>query len=188
MPALKHPVMTKSALKDHKIGEYTYGVPKIIGSCKLVIGRYTSISDGVTIIAIDHRMDWGSTYPFPALFASAQHIQGHPTQKGAVNIGHDVWIGQNATIMSGVTIGHGAVIAAQAVVTKDVAPYSMVAGNPAQHKKFRFSEEWVDFFVRKLQWWDWPHDLVLERAEDLCQPPGDHLLKYSTKYKEGGKK
>lgn len=188
MPALKHPVMTKAALKDYKIGEYTYGVPQIIGSCELEIGRYTSIADGVAVIASDHRPDWGTTYPFPALFASAQSIQGHPTNKGTVTIGHDVWIGYGATIMSGVTIGNGAVIAAHAVVTKDVAPYSMVAGNPARHKKFRFSEEWIDFFLRKLQWWNWPHETVLERAADLCQPPGDHLLKYSTKYKNGGKK
>jgi acetyltransferase-like isoleucine patch superfamily enzyme len=184
--ALKNPIMTKSIYPNAKIGDYTYGHPKLIGNVELEIGRYTSIADGVNIISIDHRPDWATTYPFPALFADAQHIQGHPTSRGAVHIGHDVWIGHGVTILSGVTVGNGAVIGAMSVVSRDVAPYSVVVGNPAVHKKFRFTEEWIDFLDRRLKWWDWPIETILSRVDDLCKPPSDHLLKYSNKY--GGKK
>lgn len=182
MPSLKNPVMTKSIYKNFKIGDYTYGHPKIIGAVELEIGRFCSIADGVSIIAIDHRPDWATTYPFPALFASAQHIEGHPANKGPVRIGHDVWIGYGATILSGVTIGNGAVIGAQSVVSKNVAPYSIVTGNPAEHRKYRFAEEWIDLLNRKIKWWEWPIDTILERIDDLLQAPGDHLLKYSKRY------
>lgn len=189
---LKNPVMTKTIFRDMKIGDFTYGHPKLIGNVELEIGNFTSIAGGVTIIAMDHRSDWGTNYPFSAIFKEAQHIPGHPSTKGPVKIGHDVWIGQNATIMSGVTIGNGAVVAAEAVVTKDVKPYSIVAGNPAEHKKFRFEEEeYIDVLQRHVKWWDWPIDQILENIGEILQPPGPHLDKYlkfkNTKLKNASK-
>ena len=183
--ALKHPIMTRTVLKDYKIGDYTYGVPKVIGKGDLEIGNFTSIADEVTILLnIEHRHDWITTYPFSALFHDAEHIEGHPRGKGPVIIGNDVWIGYRATILSGVTIGNGAVIAANAVVTKDVEPYSVVAGNPAIHKKFRFSEGWCNYLNSKLKWWDWSIDTILENIEEILQPPGEHLYALRKKVEE----
>jgi acetyltransferase-like isoleucine patch superfamily enzyme len=81
--------------------------------------------------------------------------------KGDVEIGSDVWICHGAFISSGVKIGHGAVVAAMAVVTKDVAPFSIVGGNPAKHIRYRFDEETRERLLQ-LAWWDWPHEKVLK--------------------------
>lgn len=178
MTNLKRPVMTKSIYKEHKIGDYTYGHPKIIGHGEIEIGKFCSFADGVTILlGVEHNVDWVTTYPFSAIFHEASHIPGHPKSKGKITIGHDVWIGQSATILSNVTIATGAVIGANAVVTKDVEPYSIVAGNPAIHKKYRYPDEWIDC-IQKIAWWNWPIDTIMERIAILLQPPGDHLLPF----------
>lgn len=110
----------------------------------LTIGSYTSIAPDVRIFLGDeHRTDWISTYPF----------DGQPKTKGNVTIGNDVWIGYGATIMSGVTIGDGAVIAARSHVVKSVNPYEVVGGNPARHIKYRFDEATIDLLL-ELKWWD----------------------------------
>lgn len=191
MSALKHPVMTKTALKGYSIGDYTYGIPRLVGRVDLEIGKFCSIAEGVTIISADHRKEWATTYPFPALFHEAEHIVGHPVNKGKVTIGNDVWIGYGATIMSGVTIGNGAIIGAKSVVTKDVEPYAIVAGNPAEKKGYRFDEEWRDALNRRIKWWDWGIEIILERIDDLLKEPGDHLLQYFAPKEgksKGGKK
>lgn len=176
---MKHPIMTKSIYRDREIGDYTYGEPKIIGKGEVKIGKFTSFASGCVILAgVDHMTNWGTTYPFSALFSEASHIPGHPRNKGPVIIGHDVWVGQNVTILSGVTIGNGAVLGACSVVTKDVKPYSIVAGNPALHKKYRIPEEWIYIFQKRLEWWDWPIDTILERIEILLQEPGEHLYPF----------
>lgn len=173
----KQPVLTKTVIKDHKIGDFTYGEPKIYGKGTVEIGKFCSIAGNVLLLlGCEHNTKWATTYPFPALFREAQHIAGHPFSKGPIRIGHDVWIGQNATILSGVTIGNGAVIGAEAVVSHDVDPYSIVAGNPAKHIKFRFAENWVDYLNRKLKWWDWPIELILENIHALLVEPGEHLF------------
>jgi acetyltransferase-like isoleucine patch superfamily enzyme len=130
------------------------------------IGAFCSISDGVTIfLGGNHRTDWVTTYPFSVLRESAKDLVGHPATKGDVVIGNDVWIAYGATILSGVEIGNGAVIGAQAVVTKSVLPYSIVAGNPARHIKFRFAEHEIEI-LQSLAWWDWPED-KLDKAMPL---------------------
>ena len=96
------------------------------------------------------KMQWRENYP----------------QKGNINIGNDVWIGYNATIMAGVTIGDGAIIATNATVVKDVEPYSIVGGNPAKEIKKRFSEE----VIRKLlalKWWDWDIEKITKNLQNL---------------------
>jgi acetyltransferase-like isoleucine patch superfamily enzyme len=141
------------------IGEYTYGTPVVLGgggAGRLVIGRYCSIAAQATILlGLDHRTDWVTTYPFSALNRAARHIKGHPTSRGHVVIGNDVWLARACTILSGVTVGDGAVVAAQAVVTRDVPPYAIVGGNPARVLRIRFGEEQVARLL-KLRWWDWP--------------------------------
>ncbi|MDR2302453.1 MAG: acetyltransferase [Deltaproteobacteria bacterium] len=81
-------------------------------------------------------------------------------------VGHDVWIGYNAVIMGGVTVGNGAVIGSMAVVTKDVLPFEVVVGNPAKRLKFRFPPEIISR-IEKSQWWHWSHELLKERLDDF---------------------
>lgn len=86
-----------------------------------------------------------------------------PNRKKDTMIGNDVWIGYDATIMPGVTIGDGAIIGTRAVVTKDVAPYEIVGGNPAQLIRKRFDDETIDFLLL-LQWWSWPIKKIRENV------------------------
>jgi len=167
---------TKDVLKGRifEIGKYTYGRPQVFSfgvTNKLIIGKFCSISAGVTIfLGGNHRTDWMSAYPFMDFldeWPEAEGITGHPSSKGDVIIGNDVWIGYGATILSGVRIGDGAVIGARAVVTSDVEPYCVVAGNPARLINKRFDEE----IIRKLlemKWWDWPNEKIRKNVNTLC--------------------
>ena len=107
----------------------------------------------------EHRVDWLTTYPFNVLWPEGVQITGHPATKGDITIGNDVWLGRESIILSGVKIGDGAVIGARAVVSKDVAPYSIVVGNPARTVKSRFSEYAVDELM-KIKWWEWPDEKI----------------------------
>ncbi|KXU99901.1 acetyltransferase [Gluconobacter potus] len=154
-----------------QIGPHTYGAPVILeaGEAGLTIGDYCSIGPGVTIILGNHRADLVSTYPFKTLshfWPPADEGEDDHSSKGDVIIGNDVWIGAHATIMSGVTIGDGAVIAAQALVTKSVPPYAIVGGNPAKVIRYRFSETVIARLLA-LAWWKWPETLVEERSGRL---------------------
>lgn len=142
------------------IGASTYGRPKIRfpeSGAKLRIGRYGSIADGVEILlGGNHRLEWATTYPFPAmarLWPAAGGVPGSDTTRGDVIIGHDVWLGSQCMVLSGVTIGHGAVVAARAVVTRDVPPYAIVAGNPARIVRRRFGEAEIAALLA-TRWWD----------------------------------
>ena len=105
-------------------------------------------------------MDWVTTYPVNILFGG-ERVPGLPTTKGDVVIGNDVWIGQDVLILSGVQIGNGAVIAARSVVKEDVLPYLILAGNPAQHIKFRFSKSVIHDLLN-IAWWNWPFSKLEE--------------------------
>lgn len=155
----------------YKIGCNNYGVPSIKNphvDATLSIGSYCSIAPNVKIyMGGMHRTDWISTYPFPAFFTHVSHIENWAPTKGNVVIGSDVWLCANSVILSGITIGHGAVVANSAVVTKDVAPYEIVGGNPAKHIRWRFDEVTRDALL-KSGWWDWPENEVLKIAPLLC--------------------
>lgn len=144
---------------EHRIGRGTYGSPRVLSwrdGTALEIGSFCSISDSVTImLGGEHRTDWVTTYPFSRLFAEASEFKGHPHTRGDVVVGNDVWIGYGALILSGVRIGNGAVVAARSVVRGDVEPYSIVAGNPSRHVKYRFDEASVRA-LEEIAWWDWP--------------------------------
>lgn len=158
-----------------EVGEYTYGRPRVLflpAGVKLKIGKFCSIAWGVDIfLGGEHRQDWISMYPFAALqseFPSAAHLVPESSAtKGDVVIGNDVWIGLGTTIVSGVTIGDGAVIGARAVVTKDIPPYTVAAGNPAKVIKKRFDDATIDMLMR-IQWWNWPIEKIREHADTLC--------------------
>lgn len=125
---------------------------------KLIIGKFCMIASGVTFImnGANHLTDAISTFPF-AIFGNgwenAMEGKTYPS-KGDTIIGNDVWIGYNATIMAGVSIGDGAIIASNATVTKDVAPYTIVGGNPAKAIRKRFSEQEIEQLLA-MKWWDW---------------------------------
>ena len=148
------------------IGAYSYGKPKVRfpeSGRTLTIGRYCSIADRVEILlGGGHRLDWASTYPFAAMnghFPKADAPMDYHVSRGDVVIGHDVWLGSGCMILSGVTLGHGAVVAARAVVTRDVPPYAVVAGNPARVVRHRFPPDVVEALIASA-WWDRPKDEV----------------------------
>ena len=124
---------------------------------KLIIGKFVAIARGVEFVmnGANHMLDCYTTYPFEIIdeFKGLARPFGNRGNRGDIIVGNDVWIGQKATILPGVHIGDGAIIGACSVVTKDVPPYSVVAGNPAQVKKYRFDKETIDLLL-KLKWWD----------------------------------
>lgn len=125
---------------------------------QLHIGDYVQIAAGVKIIMggnHTHNTAFISTYPFADLEALKRSYR----PAGDTRIGNDVWIGMEAMIMPGVTIGDGAIIAARALVTKDVPPYAMVAGTPAAIVRMRFTESEIAR-LQALAWWDWPNEQV----------------------------
>lgn len=137
---------------------------------KLIIGKYCMIASDVTFImnGANHLSESISTYPF-AIFGNgwerAMDGKSYPS-KGNTTIGHDVWIGYGATIMPGVTIGHGSIIASQSVVSRDVEPYSIVGGNPIKEIRKRFSKAEIDHLL-KIEWWNWSPEKVTQNVEAL---------------------
>lgn len=122
---------------------------------KLIIGKFCQIASGVRFImnGSNHAMDGVSTYPFKVFAKAWSAANMNMVSKGDTVIGHDVWLGNSATIMQGIHIGHGAIIGTNALVTKDVEPYSIVGGNPAKLIRQRFSDENIEFLL-KLSWWN----------------------------------
>jgi len=132
---------------------------------KLKIGKFCSIAKNVKFIMNggSHRIDTFSSYPFPIFGSSwAEALKdvrlGAPS-KGDTVVGNDVWLGREAVVMPGVHIGDGAVIAAEAVVTSNVPPYSIYGGNPAKLIRKRFSEDVINALL-ELQWWNWPYEKI----------------------------
>lgn len=195
-PDIKHPIamhprvgFLKPLVKAEniEIGEFTYyddpeGPEKFVERCvlhhypfvgdKLIIGRFCAIAERTRFImnGANHAMSGFSTYPF--------NIFGHGWEEGfdvktweAENrgdtiVGNDVWIGMEAVILPGIKIGDGAIVAAKSVVTHDVPPYAVVAGNPARMVKMRFDENTVERLL-KLAWWNWPQDRISRNLEAI---------------------
>ncbi len=146
---------------------------------KLIIGKFCMIASDVKFImnGANHLTDALSTYPF-AIFRngweSAMERKKYP-KKGNINIGNDVWIGYNATIMAGVTIGDGAIIATNSTVIKDVEPYSIVGGNPAKEIKKRFSKEVITKLL-ELQWWNWDIHKITKNIQNLTDSEIEKII------------
>ena len=137
---------------------------------KLVIGKFCMIASDVTFImnGANHLSRAISSYPFAVFgegWANAMDGKTYPT-KGDIIVGNDVWIGYNATIMPGVKIGDGAIIASNATVVRDVAPYAIVGGNPAQEIRKRFSPEEIARLL-EIKWWDWEVERISQHVQDL---------------------
>lgn len=164
-------------------GEFSYGKPLIMGwdgtpETRVTIGRFCSIADGVRmLLRVNHPIHSASTYPV-AKILGVHHDEPYEWCSGPIVIGNDVWIGQDAVIHGGVTLGHGAVVAGHAIVTTDVPPYGIVAGNPARLVKYRFDDATIQMLL-EIQWWDWPMPTIREHAVLLSTGRVDRFLKVS---------
>jgi acetyltransferase-like isoleucine patch superfamily enzyme len=147
-----------------RYGKHTYG--KIVihawdeefTSSTVEVGSYTSIGGNCSMILDgNHKYTGFSTFPFKE--SLGWDAPGSRWGKKVPTIGNDVWIGMNVMILSGVSIGDGAIVAANTVVTKDVPPYAIVAGNPGRIKKYRFSQDIIDELLR-YPWWALPDETV----------------------------
>lgn len=153
------------------IGAFTYGLTahnfllfKVTD--RVTIGKYCSFANGVLIIASgEHNYSAISNFPFYA------HYLNHGSDidtfsKGHITIGNDVWVGAKALILSGVSIGDGAVVAAGAVVTKDIPPYAIVGGVPAKIIKYRFTPKVIKDLL-EIQWWNWDDNVIAKNLDNF---------------------
>lgn len=148
-----------------EIDDYSYISGPISYIEEAKIGKYCSIARQVVIGVSGHNYNWVTTSPIitTPLYNIIDDFK-EEEQKPAPVIGNDVWIGMNAIIMRGVTIGDGAVIASGAVVTSDVKPYSIVGGVPAKHIKFRFNEKQIEA-LQQIKWWNWSEEKIKKNKE-----------------------
>jgi virginiamycin A acetyltransferase len=135
---------------------------------RLIIGKFCQLASGVRFImnGANHAMEGVSTYPFKVFGGAWSQASMKAKSKGDTVVGHDVWIGNSATLMQGIQVGHGAIIGTQSLVTKDVPPYTIVGGNPAREIRKRFDDETVAFLLQ-LRWWDWDAATLTQHLEAL---------------------
>lgn len=188
-PELKHPIAMHKRVgflkplvtaDNIEIGDFTYyddpdGPDKFQEKCvlhhypfigdRLIMGKFCAIAEGARFImnGANHAMSGFSTYPFNIFGQGWEEGFDESTWRndlrGDTVLGNDVWIGMEAVILPGVTIGDGAIVAAKAVVTHDVPPYAIVAGNPAKVVKMRFDQRTISRLL-SLAWWNWPVDKI----------------------------
>lgn len=144
---------------------------------QLIIGKFCMIASGVTFImnGANHKMDGITTYPFNIFGKDWARVTPQIEElpyKGDTVVGNDVWIGANTTIMPGVRIGDGAIIATHSVVTKSIKPYAIVGGNPAKVLRKRFSEDKIKELL-EMQWWNWDIEKITENLEFLTKKPDE---------------
>ena len=138
---------------------------------KLIIGKFCAIAKNVKFImnGANHKISGFSTYPFYIFGNGWERVTPEPSElpfKGDTVIGNDVWIGYETVIMPGVKIGDGAIVAAKSVVTKDVKPYTIVGGNPAQVIRQRFSDEIINVLL-EIAWWNWEIEKITRNLEKI---------------------
>lgn len=142
----------------------------------IAVGKGCSLADDITFL-IDLNHDFSSVAQGKLAFLKGAEVPWRSARKGSVIIQNDVWVGHGATIMSGVTLHNGCVIAAGAVVTKDVPPYAVAGGTPARLLRCRFDTETV-CRLQKIAWWDWPPELQEARKADFSLPAAEFAAKY----------
>lgn len=168
----------------YSFGVGSYGLPKVHDwneGSTLKIGAFCSIAANVEIfLGGHHHLNWLTTYPLVTMLAKSDPIPQYGFSRGDVLIGNDVWLCSNSMVLSGVSIGHGAVVAAGSVVTHNVEPYSVVAGNPARHIKWRFDEP-TRVKLLDIAWWNWSIDEIATQSELLCSADVCALIEYADK-------
>lgn len=187
-PSIKSICFIKNVVTNSNIivGDYTYysddnGAEKFqdhvthhydfIGD-KLIIGKFCQIAKGIEFImnGANHVMNRVTTYPFNIMGNGWEKVTPTITElplKGDTIIANDVWIGQNVTIMPGVHIGNGAIIAANSVVVKDIPAYHIAGGNPCKIIKKRFDDDFITY-LEQLNWWNWDEEKIYDNLEILC--------------------
>ncbi|WP_311785218.1 CatB-related O-acetyltransferase [Ferirhizobium litorale] len=163
-----------------RIGRHTYGiVPESIhgydATSVLDVGSFCSIAEEVLFfVRSNHPTNLPSTFPLEVYVSKTKRSKDDLVSKGPISIGNDVWIGRRAVIMSGITIGHGAIIGACSVVTRDVPPYAIAAGNPARVVGYRFPEPVIRQLL-ELQWWNWSDDKIRRNIDAFMRPAGEFI-------------
>jgi acetyltransferase-like isoleucine patch superfamily enzyme len=178
-------VMAKRQMSGYAAGPYTYGNPKVFDSghhdAVFKVGAYTSIGPEVAVLlGSEHDCRSLTTYPFAALWAEARNLKIPCASKGDIIVGNDCWIGARTTILSGVTIGDGCIIGACSVVTRDLPPYSVAAGNPCRVLRMRFEPKDVEALLR-LRWWDWPREVTVRAIPHLVTADIKGLFEFARK-------
>lgn len=178
-----HDFNGEQAAIDFENKNIIYHFPNMIDD-ELIIGKFCSIEQGVLFIMNggNHNYCAVSTFPLPLFYKSLNlsevtekdKLDKFPIKSPTV-IENDVWIGHDVTILRGVTIGNGAVIAAKSVVTKNVPPYAIVGGNPAKIIKYRFSKKIVQK-LQNIKWWDWSIEKIVENSDLLKQNFDNKIL------------
>ena len=180
-------LLGRQALDFYDIGEgltmgrHSYGRPLVRwyygDDARVRIGHFVAIADDVVMnIGGGHPTAWVSTFPFRTRFRQpGAYRDGLPAAERDIVVGSDVWIGRGARILAGVQIGDGAVIAAYAVVSSDVRPYAIAAGNPAREVRRRFSDEQIERLLR-IRWWEWPDEEILRAVPLLSSPSIEDFL------------
>lgn len=164
--------------RDFQRNNVLYHYP--VNNDRLVVGKFCSIACGAKFIftSANHSLKSLSTYPFPIFFEEwnldVTNIADAWDNKGDIIIGNDVWIGYEAVILSGVTIGDGAVIGTRAVVTKDIPPYTIVGGMPAKTIRKRFDDATIARLL-ELKWWDWSEERIKANLEIIQSGRIDEL-------------
>ena len=155
---------------------------------QLIIGKFCSIACGAKFLfnCANHALNSLSTYTFPLFYQEWDLDKENITQawnnKGDIVLGNDVWIGFEAVILAGVTIGDGAIVGARAVVTKDVPPYTIVGGVPAKPIRKRFSQE-VITRLEKLRWWDWPENRIRQNIHAIQAGNLEQLEEFAVQHR-----
>ncbi len=164
--------------RDFQQNNILYHYP--VNHDRLIIGKFCSIACGARFVfnSANHSLRSLSNYTFPIFFEEwgldVKNIATAWDNKGDIIIGNDVWIGYEAVIMSGVTIGDGAVIGTRAVVTKDVPPYTIVGGVPAKPIRRRFDDQTCDKLLA-LRWWDWEYERIKDSIDAIQHGRIDEL-------------
>ena len=159
-----------NAPADFEKNNVLYHYP--VNQDRLIIGKFCSIACGAKFLfnSANHTLSSLSSYPFPLFFEEwgldKQNVTASWDNKGDIIIGNDVWIGYEAVLMAGVTIGDGAVIGTRAVVTKDIPPYTIAGGIPARPIKRRYTEETIAA-LSSLKWWDWPEERIAQNLDAI---------------------
>jgi virginiamycin A acetyltransferase len=203
LPHTDRVVFLKPVVAGHEkieVGDYTYyddpGDPTAFaeqnvlyayGPERLVIGRYCALAEGVRFVmaGANHPMLGPSTFPF-GIFGgdwaeTTMDLVMSAPSRGDTVVGSDVWLGYRALVMPGVTIGHGAIVAAGSVVAADVPPYAIAGGNPARVLRMRYEEADVERLLRAA-WWDWPAELVTEHARAIMAGTPSELERIATSW------
>ncbi|AZQ65894.1 CatB-related O-acetyltransferase [Silicimonas algicola] len=182
------------AVVDHpriEVGDYTYAfendppddwiarkAPYIFpfSAEKLVIGKFCQIASGARFItaSANHRYDGISSFPFAIFGGPTVGRPSMPTSFSDTIVGHDVWLGDAATILPGARIGSGVIVGAGAVVSGSIPDYAIVAGNPGRVLRRRFTDGQIDRLMR-IAWWDWPIDRILAHESEICGGDVDAL-------------